>query len=125
MTFGIRRDGNLSVLRADSRTGVATKVRVFYFHWQGREISTAQQLRQLLRTTTELELNDVNLASVVPGVTHGLATFRYPCLRVGQLTGWRREWDSNPRYGCPYTRFPSVRLQPLGHPSAGQGTGGI
>ncbi len=32
--------------------------------------------------------------------------------------GWRREWDSNPRYGFPYTRFPSVRLQPLGHPSA-------
>jgi hypothetical protein len=31
---------------------------------------------------------------------------------------WRREWDSNPRYGFPYTRFPSVRLQPLGHPSA-------
>ena len=33
------------------------------------------------------------------------------------LHPWRREWDSNPRYGCPYTRFPSVRLQPLGHPS--------
>jgi hypothetical protein len=32
--------------------------------------------------------------------------------------GARREWDSNPRYGCPYTRFPSVRLQPLGHPSS-------
>src|SRR5712671_4701752 len=31
---------------------------------------------------------------------------------------WRREWDSNPRYGFPYTRFPSERLQPLGHPSA-------
>src|SRR4026208_258470 len=31
---------------------------------------------------------------------------------------WRREWDSNPRYGFPYTRFPSVRLQPLGHLSA-------
>ena len=30
---------------------------------------------------------------------------------------WRREWDSNPRYGFPYTRFPSVRLKPLGHPS--------
>src|SRR4051812_15483206 len=29
---------------------------------------------------------------------------------------WRREWDSNPRYGFPYTRFPSERLQPLGHP---------
>src|ERR1700726_4662674 len=31
------------------------------------------------------------------------------------LVGWRREWDSNPRYGFPHTRFPSVRLKPLGH----------
>ena len=32
---------------------------------------------------------------------------------------WRRERDSNPRYGYkPYTRFPGVRLQPLGHLSA-------
>src|SRR5205823_3442775 len=30
---------------------------------------------------------------------------------------WRRERDSNPRYGYPYTRSPGVRLQPLGHPS--------
>ena len=29
--------------------------------------------------------------------------------------GWRREWDSNPRYAYTHTRFPSVRLQPLGH----------
>ncbi len=36
-----------------------------------------------------------------------------------QKTDWRRERDSNPRYGFPQTRFPSVRLQPLGHPSAG------
>src|SRR3984957_20141439 len=28
---------------------------------------------------------------------------------------WRREWDSNPRYGFPHTRFPSVRLKPLGY----------
>ncbi len=28
---------------------------------------------------------------------------------------WRRERDSNPRYGLTYTRFPGVRLQPLGH----------
>src|SRR4051812_5721544 len=34
----------------------------------------------------------------------------------GSVKGrWRRERDSNPRYGFPYTRFPSVRLQPLGH----------
>ena len=31
---------------------------------------------------------------------------------------WRRGRDSNPRYGCPYTRFPSVLLRPLGHLSA-------
>lgn len=47
-------------------------------------------------------------------------------VRDGQkLSGkviWRRERDSNPRYGCPYTHFPGVRLQPLGHPSgAGRG----
>src|ERR1700751_397527 len=38
-------------------------------------------------------------------------------MRSGEGCLWRREWDSNPGYGCPYTRFPSVRLQPLGHPS--------
>jgi hypothetical protein len=27
---------------------------------------------------------------------------------------WRRERDSNPRNGFPFTRFPSVRLQPSG-----------
>jgi hypothetical protein len=32
---------------------------------------------------------------------------------------WRRERDSNPRYGDkPYTHFPGVLLQPLGHLSA-------
>src|SRR3989442_1134098 len=34
------------------------------------------------------------------------------------LYNWRRERDSNPRYGFPHTHFPGVRLQPLGHPSA-------
>src|SRR5882724_5494826 len=28
---------------------------------------------------------------------------------------WRRERGSNPRYALTYTRFPSVRLKPLGH----------
>ena len=28
---------------------------------------------------------------------------------------WRRDRDSNPGYPFEYTRFPSVRLQPLGH----------
>src|SRR3982074_3073179 len=42
----------------------------------------------------------------------------YPLLRrriCGSGKRWRREWDSNPRYGFPHTRFPSVRLKPLGH----------
>src|SRR5688500_15318632 len=30
----------------------------------------------------------------------------------------RRGWDSNPRYPFRYTRFPGVRLQPLGHLSS-------
>jgi hypothetical protein len=47
------------------------------------------------------------------GPTRGASrTEKYHLLRR-----WRREWDSNPRYGFPYTRFPSVRLKPLGHPS--------
>jgi hypothetical protein len=32
-----------------------------------------------------------------------------------EIRDWRREWDSNPRYGFPHTRVPGVRLQPLGH----------
>jgi hypothetical protein len=35
------------------------------------------------------------------------------------LRAWRRGRDSNPRYGFPYTRFPSERLKPLGHLSKG------
>src|SRR5271165_3214320 len=41
----------------------------------------------------------------------------------GERPNWRREWDSNPRYGFPHTRFPSVRLKPLGHPSAAEDGG--
>ena len=32
----------------------------------------------------------------------------------------RREWDSNPRWSHPHTRFPSVLLKPLGHLSGGE-----
>src|ERR1700761_2247736 len=34
---------------------------------------------------------------------------------------WRRDRDSNPGYAFTHTRFPSVRLKPLGHLS-GMGT---
>ena len=35
-----------------------------------------------------------------------------------RANNWRRGRDSNPRYGCPYTRFPSVLFRPLRHLSA-------
>ena len=35
----------------------------------------------------------------------------------GFLFIWRKREDSNLRYGCPHTRFPSVLLKPLGHTS--------
>ena len=42
----------------------------------------------------------------------------------GLLLFWRRERDSNPRYGFgPYTRFPGVHLQPLGHLSVAPSRG--
>src|SRR3954451_4634369 len=37
--------------------------------------------------------------------------------RRGKTGKWRRERDSNPRWSCPHTRSPGVRLQPLGQPS--------
>src|SRR6266508_292529 len=34
---------------------------------------------------------------------------------------WRRGWDSNPRYGCPYAAFRVRCFQPLSHLSAAEG----
>src|SRR5215813_7923695 len=36
-------------------------------------------------------------------------------VRLSGLPLKRREWDSNPRWSYPHTRFPSVLLKPLGH----------
>ena len=38
-------------------------------------------------------------------------------------TAWRRERDSNPRYGFPYSGFQDRPFQPLTHPSAGKQPG--
>jgi hypothetical protein len=37
---------------------------------------------------------------------------------AGQLVKWRRERDSNPRYGFPYSGFQDRLFKPLTHPSA-------
>ena len=58
--------------------------------------------------------------------TARLLTLSYSLRRMSQQTHsslhstkWRRERDSNPRYGVkPYTHFPGVLLKPLGHLSA-------
>ena len=46
---------------------------------------------------------------------------RISCKLLIYNAEWRRRRDSNPRYGFPYARFPSVCLKPLGHPSSGAG----
>ena len=54
----------------------------------------------------------------VPELTEEFTTQKSQKREIRQIfDSWRREWDSNPRYGFPHTRFPSVRLKPLGHPS--------
>jgi hypothetical protein len=40
------------------------------------------------------------------------------CSLARVSAGWRRERDSNPRYGFPYSGFQDHRHRPLGHPSA-------
>jgi hypothetical protein len=45
----------------------------------------------------------------------------YPLVTTHRRRDKRRGRDSNPRYGCPYTRFPSVPLRPLGHLSLRSG----
>ena len=44
----------------------------------------------------------------------GAQTKEAPAEHAGVLV-WRTERDSNPRTSFPVTRFPSVRLKPLGH----------
>src|SRR5689334_3098551 len=41
----------------------------------------------------------------------------YLCPRNGPTGNWRRERDSNPRYGFPYSGFQDRLFQPLTHPS--------
>src|ERR1041385_1055979 len=45
----------------------------------------------------------------------GFSAQRLSRREFSRRTRWRRGWDSNPRYAFTYTRFPSVRLKPLGH----------
>jgi integrase len=66
-------------------------------------------MKQAHGSVVEMMLRSAKTGAIVQldcGVDCGLSNL---------LKIWRRERDSNPRYGFPYTRFPSVRLQPLGH----------
>ena len=72
----------------------------------------------------ELEKIDIPHGVGLPTLLRSFGRHPSPCQapdglppEARQGEGWRRERDSNPRYGFPYTHFPGVRLQPLGHPS--------
>jgi hypothetical protein len=104
-----RKNINVSTILAGQRLGI-------------REVDEGIWLVSFIDYDLGYGLGTENLATRRQPVRHEVVTYVigtncYLCLRAGQKRPWRREWDSNPRYGCPYTRFPSVRLQPLGHPS--------
>ena len=48
-------------------------------------------------------------------VARGLRQTKQPLALQGVAGYWRRDRDSNPGYGFPYTRFPSVPVRPLRH----------
>ncbi len=57
------------------------------------------------------------------GHRNAFCSSRLPRFRSRQVIGvaeisWRRERDSNPRYGFPYSGFQDRPFQPLTHPSA-------
>ena len=74
-----------------------------------QRVEVADDAIRIIGSKTEL------LKTLIAGQVRQLAAIGVP---RGGLK-WRREGDSNPRYGFPYTHFPGVRLQPLGHPSVG------
>ena len=87
--------------RRDHLRALAQRVEV-----ADREVRIIGSKSNLLQTLTAA----AGVAPVTPGVR-------------SSVLKWRREWDSNPRCGCPHTRFPSVRHRPLGHPSAAPAAG--
>lgn len=75
------------------------------------ESSKVEEKRQILNFLfSNLEMKDKK----------AILTLREPfdkLVAVSDHPKCRRRWDSNPRYGFPHTRFPSVLLKPLGHSS--------
>ena len=71
------------------------------------------------------ELKAVRRRATVASLAHGTPRCLSACAtfqcRNATFKIWRREWDSNPRYGYPHTDLANQRLQPLGHLSAGSG----
>ena len=65
-----------------------------------------------------MSLKEVNLPPNLRKIGGNSDTSKHEKLHIYQWDkSWRREWDSNPRGALTPTRFPSVRLKPLGHPS--------
>src|SRR6266536_5282505 len=96
----------------EPRTGRDSNPRYPYGHtgFRDRRLQPLGHLSKLL----DAEEGPGKALLLVP---HNHWASRRPGVFVIRRTGW----DSNPRNGCPFTRFPSVRLQPLGHPSSARG----
>jgi site-specific DNA recombinase len=94
------------LLNASRILELANKARFLYVRQNPAE--KAKLLKMVLSNCT------IDSATIYP-------TYRKPFDLIFQRAKneeWRRERDSNPRYGFPYTRFRGARLQPLGHLSA-------
>src|ERR1043166_3377561 len=67
--------------------------------------------------TVDAEHGTTDRAGSEPSIPLRAYRFSRPAVSTAHPSVQRTGWDSTPRNGCPLTRFPSVRLQPLGHPS--------
>jgi hypothetical protein len=68
-----------------------------------------------MRHVASVKELSVQECGTILGVKRGAKAFYCSPWKI-----WRRDRDSNPGYPFEYTRFPSVRLQPLGHLSVGK-----
>jgi hypothetical protein len=81
---------------------------------RGAQPSTPSRAVHSTRAALEREFNP----AVADCGLQGTATSPSSTAKSWRNRRWRRGWDSNPRYSCPYTAFPVPHLRPLGHPSS-------
>ncbi len=79
-----------------------------YLRALAQRVEVAEKEVRIMGSKGDL-LRTLAAASGVKSVTPGVRS---------SVLNWRRDRDSNPGYAFTHTRFPSVRLKPLGHLSS-------